>query len=86
MEAEIEAKVDLPPGYMVAWGGQFELQQEANRRLIIVVPITLALVFLMLFSSFNSIKNAVLILLNIPLALVGGIVDGAGNLPEPVTA
>ncbi|HHM01764.1 MAG TPA: efflux RND transporter permease subunit [Caldithrix abyssi] len=70
----IEQQVDLPPGYMVTWGGQFRLQQEANKRLAVVVPITLLLIFLLLFSSFNSIKNTLLILLNIPLALVGGIV------------
>ena len=70
----IEEKVDLPPGYRVTWGGQFRLQQEANKRLALVVPITLLIVFLLLFSSFNSLKNALLILLNIPLALVGGVV------------
>jgi len=70
----IDNKVDLPPGYLVTWGGQFRLQQEANRRFAVVIPATLLLVFLMLFSSFNSIKNSLLILLNIPLALVGGVV------------
>jgi cobalt-zinc-cadmium resistance protein CzcA len=69
----IEARVALPPGYLVQWGGQFELQQEANNRLRLVVPVTLFVVFLLLFSSFNSLRNALLILLNIPLALVGGI-------------
>jgi cobalt-zinc-cadmium resistance protein CzcA len=66
--------VDLPPGYLTTWGGQFRLQQEANKRLMVVVPITLLIVFLLLYSSFNSLKNATLIVLNIPLALVGGIV------------
>ncbi len=70
----IEENVDLPPGYFVTWGGQFRLQQEANKRLAVVVPITLLIIFLLLFSSFNSLKNTMLILLNIPLALVGGIV------------
>jgi cobalt-zinc-cadmium resistance protein CzcA len=70
----IAAKVTLPPGYLVTWGGQFRLQQEANKRLAVVVPITLLMIFLLLFSSFNSLKNAILILLNIPLALVGGVV------------
>ncbi|MCA9728231.1 MAG: efflux RND transporter permease subunit, partial [Candidatus Eisenbacteria bacterium] len=65
--------VTLPPGYLVTWGGQFRLQQEANRRLSLVVPITLLAVFLLLFSSFQSVRNAMLILLNIPLALVGGV-------------
>ncbi len=70
----IRARVDLPPGYLTTWGGQFRLQQEANKRLMVVVPITLLIVFLLLYSSFNSLKNATLIVLNIPLALVGGIV------------
>lgn len=70
----IDANVSLPPGYLVTWGGQFKLQQQANKRLAIVVPITLLLVFLLLFGNFNSLRNALLILLNIPLALVGGVV------------
>lgn len=73
-EQAIRQKVDLPPGYLLKWGGQFELQQAANKRLALVVPITLLLVFLLLYSSFNSLKNAGLIILNIPLALVGGVV------------
>ena len=70
----IDENVDLPPGYLVTWGGQFRLQQEANKRLMVVIPITLLLIFIMLYSSFNSLKNSFLILLNIPLALVGGVV------------
>jgi len=70
----IDEQINLPAGYIVTWGGQFRLQQEANKRFLIVIPITLLLVFLLLFSSFNSLKNSLLILLNIPLALVGGIV------------
>lgn len=72
--AAIAQQVELPPGYFLKWGGQFELQQQANQRLLIVVPITLGLVFLMLYANFGSLRNAVLIMLNIPLALVGGIV------------
>ena len=66
-------KVQLPPGYSIEWGGQFRLQEAANKRLMIVVPITLFVILLMLFSMFSSIKNALLILFNIPLALVGGV-------------
>ncbi len=73
-QAAIDKKVKLPPGYLVTWGGQFELQQEANKRLAVVVPVTLGIVFFLLFMSFNSLKNSVLIILNIPLALVGGVV------------
>ncbi len=69
----IEANVDLPPGYLVTWGGQFRLQQEANKRLAVVIPVTLIIIFILLFSSFGSLKNTLLILLNIPLALVGGV-------------
>ena len=69
----IDKYIDLPVGYYTTWGGQFKLQQEANKRFAIVIPITLLLIFFLLFSSFNSLKNSLLILLNIPLALVGGI-------------
>ncbi len=72
-QAAINAKVSLPPGYLSSWGGQFELQQEANRRLILVIPVTFLIVFLLLYLSFSSLKNSFLILLNIPLALVGGV-------------
>ncbi len=70
---KIDAAVKLPPGYLMNWGGQFENQQRAMRRFAIVVPITIAAIFLLLFSSFNSMKQAVLIILNIPFALIGGI-------------
>jgi cobalt-zinc-cadmium resistance protein CzcA len=63
----------LPVGYGLAWGGQFENQQRAMARLKIVVPIALLLVFLMLFSSLNSIRSSILILTNLPFAVVGGI-------------
>ncbi len=69
----IDSGINLPPGYMVSWGGQFELQQEANKRLTLVVPVTLLIVFLLLFSSFGSLKSTLLIILNIPLGLVGGV-------------
>lgn len=73
-QAVIQNKVEMPPGYFTTWGGQFRLQQEANKRFAVVIPMTIVLVFFLLFLSFNSIKNAFLILLNIPLALVGGVV------------
>lgn len=69
----ISKNIEMPPGYMINWGGQFELQQEANKRLALVVPVTLLVVLFLLFINFNSIKNTLLILLNIPLALVGGV-------------
>lgn len=69
----ISEKIKMPPGYMVSWGGQFELQQEANKRLSLVVPATLLIVLLLLFMNFGSLKNTVLIIFNIPLAMVGGV-------------
>lgn len=70
----IQKKVDLPAGYMVKWGGQFQLQQEANKRFSVIIPITLAVVALLLFSIFYSFKEVLIILINIPLALIGGII------------
>lgn len=70
---KIERAVKLPPGYSMTWGGQFENQQRAMARFAIVVPITIGAIFLLLFSSFNSIKQALLIIMNIPFALIGGI-------------
>ena len=69
----IDARVDLPPGYLTTWGGQYRLQQEANRRFAVVVPATLLLVTILLWASFDSLRSALLILLNVPLAVVGGI-------------
>jgi cobalt-zinc-cadmium resistance protein CzcA len=72
-QKKVDAAVKLPPGYLVTWGGQFENQQRAMARFSVVVPITIAGIFLMLFSSFNSVKQAILIILNIPFAMIGGI-------------
>ena len=73
-QKKIDSAVKLPPGYFINWGGQFENQQRAMKRFAIVVPITIGAIFLLLFSSFNSAKQATLIILNIPFALIGGIV------------
>ena len=67
-----DSQLNLPPGYRLVWGGQFELQQQANARFAVVIPITLAIVFFILLITFGRMKSAVLILLNIPLALTGG--------------
>jgi cobalt-zinc-cadmium resistance protein CzcA len=72
-EEAIAEQVVLPAGYLVTFGGQFELARAANRRLAVVIPITILLIFGLLFAAFNSLKEALLILLNIPLALVGGL-------------
>lgn len=71
--AAVEAKVKLPAGYRLQWGGQFENQQRAAARLGIVVPVALALVFLLLFATLGSVRQAGLVLANIPFALVGGV-------------
>ena len=68
-----DVEENLPTGFRLAWGGQFENQQRAMARLKVVVPVALLLVFVMLFSSLNSIKSSVLILTNLPFAVVGGI-------------
>ena len=67
-----DEQLDLPPGYRLVWGGQFELQQQANARFAVVIPITLGIVLLILLVTFGRLKSAILILLNIPLALTGG--------------
>jgi cobalt-zinc-cadmium resistance protein CzcA len=72
-QGKIDHAVKLPPGYIMTWGGQFENQQRAMKRFAIVVPITIMSIFLLLFASFNSMKQALLIILNIPFALIGGI-------------
>ncbi|NUR33901.1 MAG: efflux RND transporter permease subunit [Gemmatimonadaceae bacterium] len=69
----VASKVTLPSGYFLTWGGQFENQQRAMKRLMIIVPITIALIYMLLFSSFGSLKQAALIILNVPFALIGGI-------------
>ena len=69
----IAQKVQLPPGYFVTWGGQFENQQRAMKRLMVIVPLTIGLIYLLLFSSFGSLRQAALIILNVPFALIGGI-------------
>jgi len=73
-KALVVQKVSLPAGYRITWGGQFENQQRAAARLTIVVPVALGLIFVLLFSTFGSVRQALLILSNVPFALVGGIV------------
>lgn len=70
---KIERNVELPSGYWITWGGQFEQLESAAARLKIVVPITLGIIFLLLFMSFNSAKDALLVFTGIPLALTGGV-------------
>ena len=72
--AKIAAEVKLPTGYRISWGGQFENQQRAAARLTLVVPLAIGFIFLILFTTFGSVRQALLVLSNIPFALVGGIV------------
>ena len=69
----VATAIDLPAGYYVEWGGQFENQQRAAARLALVVPVSIGLIFLLLFSTFGSVRQALLVLTNIPFALIGGV-------------
>ena len=69
----VAKNVKTPPGYRYQWGGQFENQQRASARLAIVVPIALALIFLLLYLTFNSVLQATLVFCNVPFAAIGGI-------------
>ncbi len=74
LDARIRGEVKLPPGYSVVFGGQYKNQQRAQARLMIVVPVSLLLIFLLLYFMFQSIGQAALIMLNVPMALIGGVV------------
>lgn len=73
-KADIAAHVPLPPGYRIVWGGQFENQQRASARLMIVLPIAVVLIFIVLYLTLRSVRAAALILVNIPFAAVGGMI------------
>ena len=72
-KAAVEAQVALPTGYSVAWSGQFEYLERATERLKIVVPVTLGLIFLLLFLNFRALTETLIVMLSLPFALVGGI-------------
>ncbi|WP_422015548.1 efflux RND transporter permease subunit [Roseateles sp.] len=74
MKARIAQGVTVPEGYALKWSGEFENQERAMKRLSVVVPISLLLIFVLLFNAFNDFRMAALILLNVPLALIGGFV------------
>lgn len=73
IQAAIDEQADLPPGYSVVIGGQFENQRRAQQRLAVVVPVSITLIALLLYFAFHSVGQALLILVNVPLALIGGI-------------
>jgi cobalt-zinc-cadmium resistance protein CzcA len=73
IQEEVEEKIQLPSGYYLEYGGQFENQQRAMKRLCIILPTALMLIFFMLYLGFNSLRYALLIFVNVPLALIGGV-------------
>lgn len=72
-QKKIEEQVPLPSAYYLTWGGAFENQQRAMKTLIIIVPVTIALIFFLLYSSFNSLRQALLVITNLPFSIIGGI-------------
>lgn len=72
-KSAVQQQIKLPESYSMQWGGQFENQQRAAARLAVVIPVALGLIFLLLFATFRSIRQSLLILSNIPFAMVGGI-------------
>ncbi len=83
----IQKRVQLKEGYYVAWGGQFENLQKASARLLLVVPLALSLIFVLLFSTFGSLKQAILIFTGVPLAITGGIIGlYLRGMPFSITA
>lgn len=73
MQQVVGKNIQLPPGYTITFGGEFENQQRAMKRLLAIIPISVVMIFILLFEAFKSVKSATLILLNVPFALVGGI-------------
>src|SRR5438270_1499570 len=69
---KVEAAVQLPPGYRMVWSGRFEDQQRALARLYVIVPLVIFIIFILLFGAFQSVRDALLIMLNLPFALIGG--------------
>lgn len=72
-QAEIRDRVKLPEGYWTEWGGAFENQQRAMSRLALIVPLTIGLIFVLLYTAFNSLTHATLIIANVPFAIIGGV-------------
>ena len=73
-DAKLKAAVQMPAGYWVEWGGAFENQQRALARLALIVPLTIGLIFLLLYTAFNSLRHATIIIANVPFAIIGGII------------
>jgi cobalt-zinc-cadmium resistance protein CzcA len=86
-QRRVEAEIALPPGYWLTWGGQFENLIAARRRLMFVVPVSLLLIFVLLFSTFNSLKHSIVVFSGVPLAVTGGILAlWARGIPFSISA
>jgi cobalt-zinc-cadmium resistance protein CzcA len=86
-QAAVTGKVQLPSGYWIVWGGQFENLQRATQRLMIVVPLSMFLIFILLYTTFNTMRPALLIFLNVPIAASGGVLALAlRGLPLSISA
>lgn len=72
--AKIKSEVKLPAGYWIEWGGAFENQQRAMAKLALIVPLTIGLIFILLYTAFNSLTYATLIIANVPFATIGGVI------------
>ena len=86
-QATVAAKIKLPPGYRMTWGGQFENQQRATKRLMLIVPIALLGIFALLFAAFRSVRSAALVLAMVPFTMIGGVAAlGIAGLHMSVSA
>jgi len=73
LKEKLSKEVKLPPGYFITFGGQFENQERAMKKLAVVVPIAIALIFLLLYINYNSVRDALIVMLNVPFATIGGV-------------
>jgi len=75
LRSKINEEIKLPKGYFITFGGQFESQQRAMKKLSVIVPLAILLIFLLLYLNYNSIRDALVIMLNVPFATIGGIIS-----------
>jgi len=74
LKEKIESQIKLPTGYFITYGGQFENQERAMKRLSVAVPVSIFLIFVLLFLNYNSVRDALVVMLNVPFAVIGGII------------
>jgi cobalt-zinc-cadmium resistance protein CzcA len=85
--AKVKERIKLPPGYSITWGGQFENQKRADKRLKVIVPLSTLMIFVLLFWAFRSMRKALLVILMVPFTLIGGIAGlGLAGLHLSVSA